>query len=48
MIYDSPTNNNNTENGTKHFQCFFVVFSFDMAFQQNWNNKPNAQANYDS
>ena len=47
MINNCPTNNNNTKNCTKHFQCLFVVFPFDMAFQQNWNNKPNAEADYD-
>ena len=47
MVINSPTDNEGTDNLTDHSQCFFVVFSFDTAFQQNWNNKPNAEANND-
>ncbi len=44
MVINSPTNNDSTDNLTSHSQCLLVVFLFDAAIQQNWNNKPNAEA----
>jgi len=44
MVINSPTYNDDTDNLTYHSQCLPVVFSFDTTFQQNWNNKPNAEA----
>lgn len=47
MVKNSPTYYYSTDYHACHSQCLSVVFSFDMAFQQNWNNKPNAEANDD-
>ena len=47
MVIYCPTDNDGTNNLTDHSQCLFIVFSFDVTFQQNWNNKPNAEANND-
>lgn len=46
VIY-CPTDNDGTDNLTYHTQCLLVVFSFNVTFQQNWNNEPNAEANND-
>ena len=37
-----PNDDNDTYDFTSHSKCLFVVFSFNTAIKQNWNNEPNA------
>jgi hypothetical protein len=45
VINNCPNDNDKSDDFASHLHCLFVVFSFYMAIQQNWNNKPNAKAN---